>query len=127
VKEEWKKIGKEFKGETDPEFIYAVKKRTHKLTIDLRSMADRADQMRMANERYEKEKKMSLENKRKAEAEEMKKWEEHREERVASWRNFQKSKKRSTADTALDEGVKKKSKYVPQPIKPPKVIPGKNG
>jgi len=127
VLEEW--IIKEKKpSENESEFRYEVKKISHKLILEVKHNIQRADDMRLANERMEKEKKIKIDEERKKDEEEQKKWEEGRNERVQSWREWSSkapNRKRVASESSLNEMLppsqQKKIKYTPKAIKPPKV------
>lgn len=89
VTEQWKKDGRSRNNRfEEKEFERDVKKMTQKLIIDGERSAKRALEMRLANERREKEEEMSKIKEMKAELEAEKVWDDSRTERVNSWRDF---------------------------------------
>ena len=92
--------------EHDPDFRLEVQKLTQRFIIEMEVQLQRADEMRLANERFEKEQKMKVEAERRRRDEEDVQWEEGRAFRVESWRNFvekartQKKLKISSSTTA---------------------------
>lgn len=85
-----------------PGFQERLQQQTKELLIDEEVRRRKAMKMNLANEGLEAKKKEEEANKRKRKVEEDKQWEETREQRVGSWRNFQSgNKKKKTKPNVL--------------------------
>ncbi|KAG8879296.1 hypothetical protein FRB97_001779 [Tulasnella sp. 331] len=85
-----------------PGFQERLQQQTKELLIDEEVRRRKAMKMNLANEGLEAKKKEEEANKRKRKVEEDKQWEETREQRVGSWRNFQSgNKKKKTKANVL--------------------------
>jgi len=113
VSEEWLKMGRKRKSGDERDYKYDCQKMSQKLILDIEFRMKRADEMKMANERREKEDKMKAHDEAIKEAEAEKTWEEGRSKRVNEWRKFVKGKKQKQATKTAKKG--------PGPLKPPKV------
>jgi len=88
VLEEWNANGSMDVHRDQESFRLEVQKMTQRLIIELELQCQRADEMRLANERFEKDIKQRAETERKRRDEEETLWEEGRTFRVESWRSF---------------------------------------
>eukprot|EP01119_Soliformovum_irregulare_P012719 TRINITY_DN3321_c0_g1_i4.p1 TRINITY_DN3321_c0_g1~~TRINITY_DN3321_c0_g1_i4.p1 ORF type:complete len:226 (+),score=68.11 TRINITY_DN3321_c0_g1_i4:255-932(+) len=89
VTEQWKKEGRSRNNRfEDKEFERDVKKMTQKMIMDAEKSTKRALEIRLANERTEKEEEIKKIQEMKKELEHEKEWDESRTDRVNSWRTF---------------------------------------
>jgi len=103
-------------GGDSPEFVMDVRKMTQRMIIELELEGKRAEDYRLANEKYEKEMKLKAAEELKLRDEEDRVWEDNRENRVESWRSFTSSGKKNVH-------LPKKVKPNPPSIVPPTASP----
>jgi len=116
MRDMWRDLGKSRRTKEDEKnFEKDCKRMTQKLLMDIEDNTRRAEELKLANERREKDLKKKDEERIKVEQEHEQKWEQSREDRVSSWRNFQ-----------TVAGIGKKRKYpedeeepITQPPPPP--------
>jgi len=90
MKEMWKKENKvRITKEDNKAFEKDVKRMIQKLLLEMEASTKRAEEIKLANDRREKEQKMKEQEQLKKEIEHEQKWEEARDYRVGSWRFFQ--------------------------------------
>lgn len=117
----------------DPAFRFELAKQTHKMIIDIENQMKRAEEYKQANElRVQQEREQMIKQMR-AREEQEEKWEEGREDRVNSWRQWQvkggSAEKRKPEDmppSAAPAPEKKakteqKKKFMPTGLRPPKL------
>mmetsp|Transcript_15949 Transcript_15949/g.22197 ORF Transcript_15949/g.22197 Transcript_15949/m.22197 type:complete len:208 (-) Transcript_15949:512-1135(-) len=124
VMSEWNSKGKKVDIDNE-DFIFERRKQTQRIIIELEVQSKRADQIKAANEKRERDQIVQFQKDWQAAEEMEKKWEEGREKRVDNWRSFQNHKvpKKSVTDSPSSALSTPKSPSDSKPTSPPTTIP----